>query len=87
MLRRRGFFFMYSFSIAPRMDIPQLTYLLSNSNDTRLIRILKMSKGAVKRYKLIPADFMAVHSLRLAIMPILKTVAIIMDMGKAILMK
>ncbi len=49
--------------------------------------MLKMSRGAVKRYRLIPLDFMAVHSLRLAIIPMLKTAAIIMDMGKAILMK
>jgi hypothetical protein len=63
-----------------------VTQVFSNSNDIKLTINPIIVMGIAIRYKLIPEDFIADSSFRLAIRPILKTVDISIAIGSPILM-
>ena len=75
---------MYSRSMLKRTSLPLLTHSLSNSKEIRLTIRPIVVIGIAILYKLIPVDFIADSSLRLASSPILKTVDINIDIGKPI---
>ena len=56
-----------------------------NEKDKILITMPIQSSGADSLYRLMPVDFIAVHSFRFTIIPILKTVDISIDIGSATL--